>query len=221
MNLFGLSIFFLKVASVRDGILKLIADSMVATPLLNNLVNNINQKKKSIREVVQGEFLEIFSSENVSGTKYLAKVLSIKEDVIEAVLLADDRPIKEQFLARFTGSTGKVQIGFDLLGRSVDALGFPLDNFDVNSFKNIKLKKKALNKVKILSNLNNFRKIKYYSPFFCVDNYDNFLKFTFLHWLISDKKKKFASSRSKIIFFINSTVKRNRAFHYNSIFFRV
>jgi F0F1-type ATP synthase alpha subunit len=81
------------------------------------------------RVVVQGEFLEVFPNDVSKSTeRYLAKVFSIKEDVIEAVLLADDRPVKERFLARFTGTTGRVKVGFDLLGRTVDALGQLLDN---------------------------------------------------------------------------------------------
>ncbi|KAF1854938.1 hypothetical protein Lal_00011095 [Lupinus albus] len=90
--------------------------------------------------VVQGEFLEVFPNDEVNTSeKYLAKVFSIKEDVIEAVLLADDRPVKEQFLARLTGTTGRVPVGFELLGRTVDALGALLDN--LSSQASLKSKK--------------------------------------------------------------------------------
>ena len=91
--------------------------------------------------------MEVFPNENSNvAEKYLAKVFSIKEDVIEAVLLADDRPVKEHFFARLTGTTGRVRVGFDLLGRTVDALGALLDSF--SETENTSIKKLDKNRLK-------------------------------------------------------------------------
>lgn len=136
------------VLTVRDGILRV---------SLNPKTLSRNENKKSVmsskgRVVVQGEFLEVFSNEATKAAdKYLAKVFSIKEDVIEAVLLADDRPVKERFLARLTGTTGRVRVGFDLLGRTVDALGQLLDAFFQNDAKSKIFDKKRLKKFFILT----------------------------------------------------------------------
>jgi F0F1-type ATP synthase alpha subunit len=140
------------VLTVRDGILKISLNANQATNKVKTYSGSKNKKGVTAfsagRVVVQGEFIEIFSNDslNKSADKYLAKVLSIKEDVIEAVLLADDRPVKERFLAKLTGTTGRVRVGFDLLGRTVDALGQLLDTvLDLNSQKKVFLKDKLRN----------------------------------------------------------------------------
>ncbi|KAF1854837.1 hypothetical protein Lal_00003785 [Lupinus albus] len=97
-----------KVLNVRDGILRI---SFNPETLSKNENKKIASSSKKNRVVVQGEFLEVFPNDEVNSNEtYLAKVFSIKEDVIEAVLLADDRPVKEQFLARLTGTTGRVPV---------------------------------------------------------------------------------------------------------------
>jgi len=127
-----------KVLTVKDGILRV---SLNPGVLPKNANKKIVNSSKSSRVVVQGEFLEVFSKDAVTSTaKYLAKVFSIKEDVIEAVLLADDRPVKEGFVARFVGTTGKIKVGFEILGHTVDALGVILDE----PLAKLKLKQKNL-----------------------------------------------------------------------------
>ena len=210
-----------KVLSVRDGILRI---SMAATNIKNASVESKVVPKG--RVVVQGEFLEIFSEELGAASKYLAKVFSIKEDVIEAVLLADDRPVKEQFLARFTGTTGRVKIGFDLLGRTLDALGLPLDGFDVvtrggvsnNKSKSYLLLNKFFDKNGNFSSLNGFLSSSFYSPFDYSERFAVFRKSNFLEWLVTSSGKLSNFPQSKVLFTINSLVNVRRNFHYESLF---
>jgi len=210
-----------KVLSVRDGILRI---SMAATNIKSVPVESKVVPKG--RVVVQGEFLEIFSEELGAASKYLAKVFSIKEDVIEAVLLADDRPVKEQFLARFTGTTGRVKIGFDLLGRTLDALGLPLDGFDVvtkagvssNKFKSYLLLNKFFDKSVNFSSLNGFLALSSYSPFDYSEKFAAFRKSNFLEWLATSSGKLSKFPQSKVLFTINSLVNTRRNFHYDSLF---
>jgi hypothetical protein len=217
------------VLTVRDGILRV---------SLNSKSLSRNENKKSLtasqeRVVVQGEFLEVFSDDSLrSADKYLAKVFSIKEDVIEAVLLADDRPVKERFLARLTGTTGRVRVGFDLLGRTVDALGQLLDTFNDNSSKEQIFNK---NKLKSFYGINDL---------FLGSQKNKKTNFLFLNGFIQNSKHvpfEFANTfgqnseiflvkhlasyfslnvpKSKLLFLINSIVSTKRIFHYNSIFF--
>lgn len=220
------------VLTVRDGILRV---------SLNPQTLSRNENKKAAvssknRVVVQGEFLEVFSNDTTKSTdKYLAKVFSIKEDVIEAVLLADDRPVKERFLARLTGTTGRVKVGFDLLGRTVDALGQFLDAFSEPDSKKI-LEKKRLRKFFAITEFyanvfskNKKKKIKSsficvngmvrhtkYIPFDFADLYGQIFESLFINHIVS-----YLSSglpKSKLIHLINSAVSAKRLFHYNSIF---
>jgi len=150
-----------KVLNVRDGILRISLNPEMLTRNENKKIASKSQKKDRI--VVQGEFLEVFPNDNANSVeKYLAKVFSIKEDVIEAVLLADDRPVKEQFLARLTGTTGRVRVGFELLGRTVDALGALLDSFSETDNESLKkLDKNRLKKFFSITDFYNFNS-KYY-----------------------------------------------------------
>src|SRR6185437_1211782 len=217
----GLQSLNYRVLSVRDGILRI---SMAVTN-----IKNVSVESKVVpkgRVVVQGEFLEIFSEELGAASKYLAKVFSIKEDVIEAVLLADDRPVKEQFLARFTGTTGRWKIGFDLLGRTLDALGLPLDGFDVvtkagasnNKIKSYLLLNKFFDKSANFSSLNGFLSSSFYSPFDYSEKFAAFRKSNFLEWLVTSSGKLSNFPQSKVLFTINSLVNARRNFHYDSLF---
>ena len=220
-----------KVLSVRDGILRI---SFNPEALTKNENKKIAYSSKKSRVVVQGEFLEVFPNDDLSSSeKYLAKVFSIKEDVIEAVLLADDRPVKEQFLARLTGTTGKVRVGFELLGRTVDALGSLLDRFtsdakskkfDFKRFRrffvitdhyNLNAKVNYKRKKKYFS-INGFLKTRRYSPFNYIDNYSKIFERTFTNQFVSYLNSPY--SRAQIIHVINSAISSKRIQHYNSVF---
>ena len=208
-----------KVLSVRDGILRI---SMANNAKNTNVESKVLSKN---RVVVQGEFLEIYADDLAASSKYLAKVFSIKEDVIEAVLLADDRPVKEQFLARFTGTTGRVKIGFDLLGRTLDALGLPLDGFDsisksssLNQSRTYALLNKFLEKNSSILNLNGFLISSIFSPVNYSIKYSEYVKFHVTEW-VTNSASLSRLSQSKILYVINSLVSSRRNFHYDSIFF--
>ena len=73
-----------------------------------------------LNSVRQGELVE-FSN----GVKAIA--LNLEEDSIGAVLIGDDRKIKEGDAVRETGRIIQVPVGKGLLGRVVNALGQPID----------------------------------------------------------------------------------------------
>jgi len=222
-----------KVLNVRDGILRI---SFNPETLSKNENKKIASSSKKNRMVVQGEFLEVFPNDEVNTSeKYLAKVFSIKEDVIEAVLLADDRPVKEQFLARLTGTTGRVPVGFELLGRTVDALGALLDNLSSQaSLKSKKFDFKRLRKFFVItdyyntnSKLNAKRRKKFYSingflyttrysPFEYADKFAKVFEKNFVNRLVSYMNMPY--SKNQTINLINSIVNAKRSLHYNSIF---
>jgi hypothetical protein len=214
------------VLTVRDGILRV---SLNLEALSRNDNKKIASSSKN-RVVVQGEFLEVFPNDVSKPTeRYLAKVFSIKEDVIEAVLLADDRPVKERFLARFTGTTGRVKVGFDLLGRTVDALGQLLDNLSqttsVSSQSNKNRLKKFFNIINFLNAekkgkfnfVNNFVYSDKYLPFDNSNLYGDLFERSVVHHLASYLNSSFPKTR--LIFLINSIVSAKRISHYNSIFY--
>jgi len=222
-----------KVLNVRDGILRI---SFNPETLSKNENKKIAHSSKKNRVVVQGEFLEVFPNDEAnSSEKYLAKVFSIKEDVIEAVLLADDRPVKEQFLARLTGTTGRVPVGFELLGRTVNALGAYLDNSPVLSSRSKKFDRKRLrkffaitdffnNNVKLNAkrkkkfySINGFLQTTRYSPFNYADKYSKIFEKNFVNRLVSYMNIPY--SKEQTIHLINSMVNSKRISHYNSIFF--
>lgn len=222
-----------KVLNVRDGILRI---SFNPETLSKNENKKIASSSKKNRMVVQGEFLEVFPNDEVNtNEKYLAKVFSIKEDVIEAVLLADDRPVKEQFLARLTGTTGRVPVGFELLGRTLDALGSLLDNISANAeMKSKKFDFKRLRKFFIItdyyntnSKINARRRKKFYSingflyttrysPFEYADKFAKVFEKNFINRLVSYMNLPY--SKNQTINLINSVVNAKRSAHYNSIF---
>lgn len=74
------------------------------------------------------------------GAKPLAAlVLSLEEYSVEAVVLGDDRDIKEGDIVRRTKQVLSVPVGEGLLGRVVNPLGVPLDGKGVLSEKQISL----------------------------------------------------------------------------------
>lgn len=226
-----------RVLTVRDGILRISLNPEMLTGNEDKKVVAVGSNKERI--VVQGEFLEVFPNDDSNTVeKYLAKVFSIKEDVIEAVLLADDRPVKEQFLARLTGTTGRVRVGFELLGRTVDALGNLLDSFSGSESDSVKKLDKVLlrnffsvlesysptsksnsdskKKKKSLS-FNGFLFASQYSPFEYADSYGQALDSALVHRLFKYLNVRY--SRAKVLTLINTLISSRRILHYNSIFF--
>lgn len=223
-----------KVLTVKDGILKI----SLRLETLNKNEKKTGVLAKKSRVVVQGEFIEVFRGEELtSSERFLAKVFSIKEDVIEAVLLADDRPVKEQFVARFTGTTGKVRVGFELLGHTVDALGIFLDSFvtpNANKMKgnygNLKKFFRIVNRFNVVRSksrkvlrvncINGFSVPKQFSIFSYADNYSNIFEKTLANKLFS--YAALPTARSRILRIVNTLVSSKRMYHYTSIFgFRV
>jgi len=73
-----------------------------------------------LKKAMAGELLDFEGG--VAGM-----VLNLDEDSVGAVLLGDDKLIKEGQIVRRTGRIVEVPVGDELLGRVVDALGRPLD----------------------------------------------------------------------------------------------
>ncbi len=176
----NINIFDLKIISVRDGILRLVSLS--------------DDFKPDARTVMQGEFLEVFS-QDLQKKKYLAKVFSIKDTNIEAILLSDDRPVKENFVAKFTSTTGKIAVGFGLLGSTLDALGNRLDFISQNkleSNKTMKVYSNIFNKSFFLNVINynkktNKMKIMYFSDFFGFRNLEEKKFFSLINSFVNNK----------------------------------
>src|SRR3954463_15165842 len=76
-------------------------------------------------KAMAGEMLEITSSE--TGTKITALALNLEEDNIGAVVLGDYLQLKEGDECRRTSRVLEVPVGPQLIGRTVDPLGRPVD----------------------------------------------------------------------------------------------
>src|SRR6195256_6339811 len=72
-----------------------------------------------------GEMLEVTSSE--TGEKITALCLNLEEDNIGAVILGDYLQLREGDEVRRTSRVLEVPVGPELVGRTVDALGRPID----------------------------------------------------------------------------------------------
>ncbi len=82
---------------------------------------------QGLEGVMAGELLEF-----PQGVKGLA--LNLEEEAVGAVLLGDDRLVEEGGRVQRPGSMVEVPVGEELLGRTVNALGEPLDDRgDLNS----------------------------------------------------------------------------------------
>ena len=73
-----------------------------------------------------GELLE-FPPDPTTGQPIMGMALNLEERSVSAVLLGDDRSIKEGDQVKTTGRIVEVPVGETLFGRVVDALGRPLD----------------------------------------------------------------------------------------------
>src|SRR6476660_2302862 len=76
-------------------------------------------------KAMAGEMLEITSSE--TGNKVTALALNLEEDNIGAVILGDYLQLKEGDEVRRTSRVLEVPVGPELVGRTVEPLGRPVD----------------------------------------------------------------------------------------------
>src|SRR5207342_535305 len=85
-----------------------------------------------LQKAMAGEMLEITSSE--TGEKITALALNLEEDNIGAVVLGDYLRLKEGDETRRTSRVLEVPVGPEMIGRTVDALGRPIDGAgDINA----------------------------------------------------------------------------------------
>ncbi|MDF2838834.1 MAG: synthase subunit alpha [Evtepia sp.] len=73
-----------------------------------------------LQEAVYGELLEF-------ETGVQGMVLDLKRDTVGCVLLGSEEGIKEGTVVKRTGRPASVPVGDSMIGRVVDALGFPID----------------------------------------------------------------------------------------------
>ena len=73
-----------------------------------------------LENAMAGELLEF------PGEVY-GMALNLEEDMVGAVMLGDDRDIKEGDVVKRTGNVVSVPVGEALIGRVVNALGQPID----------------------------------------------------------------------------------------------
>jgi len=66
----------------------------------------------------------------------IGMAMNLEEDAVGAVILGDDSKIKEGDEVRSTGNVAEVPVGDGLIGRTVDALGRPIDGKGPISTKN-------------------------------------------------------------------------------------
>ncbi|QED23303.1 F0F1 ATP synthase subunit alpha [Candidatus Deianiraea vastatrix] len=97
----------------------------------DGIVNIFGLNKVAIGEMIS------FSS----GAKGM--VLNIESDKISAVLFGKDSDVSQSDIVKRSGSQLSVKVGFDLLGRIVDAIGNPIDGLGEiksNIFSNVEIK---------------------------------------------------------------------------------
>jgi len=90
-----------------------------------------------LTKVQAGEMVEF----NEGSLKGMA--LNLEPDVVGVVVFGDDRSIQEGDFVKRTGSIVSVPTGTELLGRTVDALGQPIDglgNINSSEFKRVEVK---------------------------------------------------------------------------------
>jgi F-type H+/Na+-transporting ATPase subunit alpha len=85
-----------------------------------------------LQKAMAGEMLEVTSSE--TGNQVVALALNLEEDNIGAVILGDYLQLKEGDEVRRTSRVLEVPVGPELIGRTVDPLGRPVDGLgDINA----------------------------------------------------------------------------------------
>lgn len=90
-----------------------------------------------LTKVQAGEMVE-FNNGNLKGM-----ALNLEPDVVGIVVFGDDRSIQEGDFVKRTGSIVSVPVGEELLGRTVDSLGQPIDgegSLNTNNLKRVEVK---------------------------------------------------------------------------------
>jgi F-type H+-transporting ATPase subunit alpha len=77
-----------------------------------------------LQNVMYQEMLEF---EDARGEKVIGLALNLEEDNVGAIIAGDDTHIQEGNIVRRTERLASVPVGEGVLGRVIDALGFPLD----------------------------------------------------------------------------------------------
>ena len=72
-------------------------------------------------------YQEMLAFEDNRGETVMGIALSLEEDNVGAVIVGDDRHIREGSTVRRTGRLASIPVGNGMLGRVVDALGRPMD----------------------------------------------------------------------------------------------
>jgi F-type H+-transporting ATPase subunit alpha len=95
-----------------------------------------------LQKAMAGEMLEITASE--TGERITALALNLEEDNIGSVVLGDYLQLKEGDEVRRTSRVLEVPVGPELIGRTVDALGRPIDGLgDINATTTRKVESQA------------------------------------------------------------------------------
>ena len=91
-----------------------------------------------LTNIQAGEMVE-FNNGNIKGM-----ALNLEPDVVGVVVFSNDRDIQEGNFVKRTGSIVSVPVGFELLGRVVNALGEPIDGKGpINTKKKSRIEIKA------------------------------------------------------------------------------
>ena len=77
-----------------------------------------------LQNVMYQEMLEF---DDAKGEKVIGLALNLEEDNVGAIIAGDDTHIQEGNLVRRTERLASVPVGEGVLGRVIDALGFPMD----------------------------------------------------------------------------------------------
>src|SRR5271157_1391774 len=91
-------------------------------------VERIGDDVASVRGLPEARLGELLLFERSDGGEpVVGIVLSLDPDLIGCAMLGDDSGISAGNLVRGTGSVASVPVGDKLLGRTVNALGVPMD----------------------------------------------------------------------------------------------
>ena len=105
-------------------------DQLKAEPRLDLIgrVERVGDNVASVRGLPETRLGELLLFERSDGGEpVVGIVLTLDPDLIGCAMLSDDSGISAGNLVRGTGSVASVPVGDKLLGRTVNALGFPMD----------------------------------------------------------------------------------------------
>jgi proton translocating ATP synthase F1 alpha subunit len=95
-----------------------------------------------LENVKYGEWLEIMTDGGSESVKAIAT--NLESDNVGVIIIGDDSKVKEKDVVRRTDRIVDVNVGFELLGRVVDALGDPIDSsMPINASKRYSMENPA------------------------------------------------------------------------------